>query len=58
MSDGWKLGVLKRRQAHLEQRLEAQEAAGASATAKKYDVREWEALDWAIAILDPMVPRA
>lgn len=58
MSDGWKLGVLKRRQAHLEKRLDEQQAAGASAASMKYDVREWEALNWAITNLEPLVPPA
>ena len=57
-SVGWKLGVLKRRHAHLEKRLEEQQARGASASSMKYDIREWEALDWAIQNLEHLVPSA
>jgi hypothetical protein len=56
MSDGWKLATLKRRHSHLERRLEERQARGDSASSMKYDVREWEALDWAIDTLEPLVP--
>ena len=55
MSHGWKLSVLKRRRAYLANRL--QEAA-ASGGPTKLDKREFDALDWAIETLDPLVPRA
>lgn len=55
-SVGWKLGVLKRRRAHLEKRLDEQRAAGVSWSSLKHDEREWEALDWAIVNLEPLVP--
>ncbi len=56
MSHGWKLAVLKRRREHLSKRLAALKASGASGVSTKHDQREHDALDWAIEVLDPMVP--
>jgi hypothetical protein len=54
VSNGWKLGVLKRRRAFLAARLErsAEDQVGT-----KMDQREHDALAWAIETLDPLVPR-
>lgn len=53
MSDGWKLATLKRRRAHLAERLEHIRADGMMHhRATKHDQREFEALDWAINMLD------
>jgi hypothetical protein len=53
MSDGWKLATLKRRRAHLAERLSAMRTDGMMHhRATKHDQREHDALDWAIGQLD------
>lgn len=53
MSDGWKLATLKRRRAHLAERLSAVRSDGQTHhRATKHDQREFDALDWAIGQLD------
>jgi len=57
MSDGWKMATLKRRRAFLAERLAAVRSDGQThSRATKHDQREFDALDWAIATLEPQVP--
>lgn len=57
MSHGWKLGVLKRRRAFLAKELADARCDGQQHhRATKFDQREYDALDWAIETLEPMVP--
>lgn len=57
MSDGWKLAVLLRRREHLKGRIDGIRSDGTMHYREtKHDQREFEALDWAIPLLEAQVP--
>jgi hypothetical protein len=55
MSDGWKLATLARRRQFLAEELDRGRANGLPLKAMKWDQREYDALDWAIPILNKEV---
>lgn len=55
MSNGWKVAVLKRRRQFLAEELDRARGSGLPGKAYKHDLREHDALDWAIPIVEKEV---